>query len=129
MVLDATGVGDPVYENLVSKGLVIEPVKFTNDRKTQMVQNLMLLIEEGCVQIPLPGQSLDPSHDTATMWAELEAYTYTITPTGRIRYEAPRGFHDDTVTALFLAASAMPMMTAQAFADVDLNNVRGIGEL
>jgi len=30
---------------------------------------------------------------------------------------------------LFLAASAMPMMTAQAFADVDLNNVRGIGEL
>ena len=129
VVLDATGVGDPIYENLVSKGLVIEPVKFTNDRKTQMVQNLMLLIEEGCVQIPLPGQSLDPSHDTSTMWAELEAYTYTITPTGRIRYEAPRGFHDDTVTALFLAASAMPMMTAQAFADVDLNNVRGIGEL
>ena len=45
MVLDATGVGDPIHENLVSKGLVIEPVKFTNDRKTQMVQNLMLLLK------------------------------------------------------------------------------------
>ena len=119
VVMDASGVGDPVYENLASKGLVIEPVKFTNEKKTQMVQNLMLLIEEGVCSIPLPGSSQDPSKDTGTLWSELEAYTYNITPTGRIRYEAPRGFHDDCVTALFLACSAMPMMMAAAFQEYD----------
>lgn len=129
VVMDASGVGDPVYENLASKGLVIEPVKFTNEKKTQMVQNLMLLIEEGVCSIPLPGSSQDPSKDTGTLWSELEAYTYNITPTGRIRYEAPRGFHDDCVTALFLACSAMPMMMAAAFQEYDLNDVRGVGEI
>lgn len=129
VVMDASGVGDPVYENLVSKGLVIEPVKFTNEKKTQMVQNLMLLIEEGVCAVPLPGQTTDPSKDTGNLWSELEAYTYNITPTGRIRYEAPRGFHDDCVTALFLASSAMPMMMANAFQDYDLNDVRGVGEI
>tara|TARA_B100001248_G_scaffold80626_1_gene58516 strand:- start:11616 stop:12932 length:1317 start_codon:yes stop_codon:yes gene_type:complete len=129
VILDATGVGDPIFENLSSKGLSIEPVKFTNEKKAQMVQNLMLLIEEGVLRIPKPGTIADPSHDTTHLWRELEAYSYSITSTGRIRYEAPRGFHDDCVTALFLAASSMPLMMNATIANIDLNNVRGVGEL
>ena len=94
-----------------------------------MLQNLMLLIEEGVLRIPKPGTIADPSHDTTHLWRELEAYSYSITSTGRIRYEAPRGFHDDCVTALFLAASSMPLMMNATIANIDLNNVRGVGEL
>jgi len=38
------------------------------------------------------------------MKLELEAYTYTILPTGNVRYGAPEGFHDDCPTSLRLAA-------------------------
>ena len=112
VVLDASGVGDPIYDNLATRGLAIRPVKFTNEKKTQMVQNLMLLIEEGVMRIPWPSTASGTDNDTGHIWRELEAYSYAITATGRIRYEAPKGFHDDCVTALFLAASEIaPQMS------------------
>tara|TARA_R110002096_G_scaffold48398_8_gene128483 strand:- start:7626 stop:8948 length:1323 start_codon:yes stop_codon:yes gene_type:complete len=128
VVLDASGVGDPIYDNLTGKGLAIRPVKFTNERKVKMVQNLMLLIEEGILKIPWPNSSHGIANSTEHIWQELEAYSYTITSTGRIRYEAPKGFHDDCVTALFLAASELaPQMSAhEMYQSLDLE--REIGQ-
>lgn len=127
VILDASGVGDPIYENLAAKGLAIKPIKFTNERKAQMVQNLMLLIEDEVVRIPWPLYQTDSTTDTAHIWKELEAYSYVITATGRIRYEAPRGFHDDCVTALFLAASQLAPQISSSFIHQSLDVTREIG--
>ena len=38
-----------------------------------------------------------------TVKNELSAFTYTLTKTGKISYNAPAGFHDDIVIAIALA--------------------------
>ena len=111
--IDVAGSGDPIYEELRDLGLAIEPAKFTNEAKTQWVRNLMLQIEEGTLTIPPPNSVSDPSHNTAALWSELETYTFEMLPSGRVRYQAPAGFHDDCVTSLFLAASMVPLMDVQ----------------
>lgn len=108
VIMDSTGLGDPIYADLVASGLLVKAVKFTNDRKKQLVQNLQLLIEDGVLAIPPEGQTSDPSHDLAPLWKELSAYTFDVTATGKVRYGSPAGMHDDAVTSLFLAASEMP---------------------
>jgi hypothetical protein len=128
VVLDASGVGDPIYDNLAAKGLAIRPVKFTNEKKTQMVQNLMLLIEDEVMKIPWPDHSHGQDNITDHIWQELEAYSYNITATGRIRYEAPKGFHDDCVTALFLAASELAPQMASHHMYQALDVDREIGQ-
>ena len=92
-----------------------------------MVQNLMLLIEDGVLRVPWPLYQTDSVTDTAHIWKELEAYSYVITATGRIRYEAPRGFHDDCVTALFLAASQLAPQVSSSFMSQALEVTREIG--
>lgn len=109
IIMDSTGLGDPIYADLVNQGLAVKPVKFSNDRKKQMVQNLQLLIEDGVLFVPPDGLSMsDPAHDLGPLWKELSAYTFDVTPSGNVRYGAPAGMHDDAVTALFLACSELP---------------------
>jgi len=45
--------------------------------------------------------SLIPSEEKSI---EFGAYTYTVMPSGHVKYEAPRGFHDDIVIAVALMA-------------------------
>lgn len=80
------------------------------------------------MRIPIPDGSTGVDNSTEHLWRELEAYSYSITATGRIRYEAPRGFHDDCVTALFLAASELaPQMSGHhMFNELELS--REIGQ-
>jgi len=94
--LDATGVGVPVLEqfHVQRPPLSIVPVKFTNDSKRQMVQNLQLMLEREDVKIP---RALD------VLVQELQVYSAVATASGP-KYGAPRGLHDDCVTALMLAA-------------------------
>lgn len=131
IIMDATGIGDPLYSALVRRGLSVEGVKINNERKTQMVQNLMLLIEQGVLSIPFPGASHDPARDLRVLWREFETYGYDVTPTGKIRYSAPAGgdYHDDCVTSLYLACSAPPPVSwgSGAFS-MDLDSVRLPGE-
>jgi len=93
LVLDATGVGDAIYDDLVDEGLDIEGYKFTNESKKQLVQRLMLSIEQAKIQI------LDEQVQTN----ELRIFGYEISPSGVLRYSAPEGHHDDCVIALALA--------------------------
>jgi hypothetical protein len=94
LMLDATGVGDPVYDALSRELPDITPFKITQTSKRELVQGLMLAIEKRDVGWPA-------SWDVLT--AELERYEYEIGPTGNISYGAPSGYHDDCVIALALA--------------------------
>lgn len=129
VVLDSTGLGDPIYSALIAMGLPVIACKLNNERKKQLIQNLQMLIEDGVISVPLPdpGNS-DPARDLSALWRELEAFTFDMTASGLIRYGAPPGMHDDTVISLALAASELPPSLAMGGHELELDNVREVGE-
>ena len=108
LVIDATGAGDPIYDDLVRRYPHIEPFRFTAASKPPLIQKLAVALEQGQVRWP---------RSWAVLTDELKRYEYEIHPGGRISYDAPSGFHDDCVAALALAnetrspeLSAAPMI-------------------
>ena len=95
--LDATGVGDPIFDALTQKGAPVVPVKFTNAVKSDLVQKLSLAIEQRAVTFP----------DIPELLGELRAFSFERLPSGLTRYSAPDGLHDDCVMALALAVMGM----------------------
>ena len=94
IVLDATGVGDPIYDDLKRVWPDIEGFKFTSSSKTALVQRLIVAVEQRRVSWPAAWEVLT---------AEMRRYEYAISPSGGITYDAPAGYHDDCVMALALA--------------------------
>lgn len=93
-VVDSTGVGDAIFDRLMHEGVPCRPYNFTNASKESLVDNLAILIEQKKVRLmDLPVQT-----------AELLAFQYDVTQSGRLRMTAPAGTHDDCVIALALAA-------------------------
>lgn len=91
--IDATGVGDPIADDLLSVGVSVEPIRFTNESKKQMIEKAMLYTEQSRVyMIYLP--------ETVK---EFQNFTYDMSSSGRIIYNAPAGFHDDIVWSHCLA--------------------------
>jgi hypothetical protein len=98
LLLDSTGVGDPIYDNLRRSGLNVEGYKFTNASKKDLIENLSIAIENRQISYP---ESLGV-HGTVLL-NELGLFGYKISPAGVTTYNAPDGYHDDTVIALALA--------------------------
>lgn len=92
VIIDSTGAGDPIYDDLKAAGMNIEGYKFTNQSKMELVQGL---------SVAMDNQEISYMNDPVLV-SELEVFGYDITPSGNIRYNAPDGFHDDTVIALAL---------------------------
>ena len=95
LVLDSTGVGDPIYDSLFRDGVRIRGYKFTSESKRKLIENLSILCDQTRITIP---------EDLTVLINELKAYTYEILPSGNVRYGAPETLHDDAMTALALAA-------------------------
>lgn len=92
--VDATGVGEAVVQDLQSRGLNINGVKFSAPMKKDLVMNLALMIEQGKLKFP----------NIPELVEELRIFGYEVTKAGNITYSAPEGKHDDCVMALALAA-------------------------
>lgn len=90
-LVDETGVGSPIVEQLQEKSPRVEGIIFTPQRKQELMVGLAAAIQKREVIYPA-GVIVD----------ELECFEYEYTRTG-VRYTAPEGFHDDTVIALALA--------------------------
>lgn len=91
VMLDSTGLGDVIYDDLSFEGLDAVPIKFTNSWKQQAVSLLSADLERGDAFIIEP------------QFKEFEGYAYTISETtGRWKFEASSG-HDDEVSAALLA--------------------------
>lgn len=96
-VVDATGLGDPIADDLSRAGVPVEPYKLTSESKKEIIEKLSIYIEQKRITLlPL----------TETMF-EFDNFTYEIGPTGRVRYQAIEGFHDDIVIAHALAVSSL----------------------
>lgn len=94
-VVDASGLGDPIIEQLQATGITIMPFKFTAQSKEPLIQSLAFKLEQNQLKL-LPEQ---------TQTNELIAYRATRSKFGTMQYSAPSGQHDDCVIALALAAS------------------------
>lgn len=90
-LVDSTGVGDPVLEDLQAMGMNAEGFHFSGPSKQKLMEGLAMAIHQRDVSYP-PGPIKD----------ELDAFEYQYTRTG-VRYGAMEGMHDDCVCALALA--------------------------
>jgi hypothetical protein len=93
VLMDSTGVGDPIYEALRKKGLSVEGYGFTNASKEALIDALALSIENKSIALM----------DLPTQTNELQAYQYELTAARNVRMNAPEGMHDDCVIALALS--------------------------
>jgi len=91
IMIDSTGVGDAIVEELQKKFTQMHGFKFTSTSKQQLLEALANSIQTKTISYP-----------TGLIKEELEIFEYTFTSTG-VRYSAPSGFHDDCVIALALA--------------------------
>jgi hypothetical protein len=94
LLLDESGLGKPISDHLIQKGLPITPIK-TGVMKERLITNLSILIDNLQVRL-LP----DP-----VAMAEMRDFTFERLPgiVPRYRFTAPEGKHDDTVLARALA--------------------------
>lgn len=91
-IIDATGVGDSVFDDLINAGLNIEGFKFTSTSKQELVSNLSIAMDNQTIHYPLIEELID----------ELGLYGYEQRANGTFSYSAPEGFHDDEVMSLAL---------------------------
>lgn len=91
-IIDATGVGDGVFDDLINAGLNIEGFKFTATTKQELVSNLSIAMDNKTISYP----------NIETLTDELSLYAYEQRANGQFSYSAPEGFHDDEVMALAL---------------------------
>lgn len=102
ILAEQNSIGGPNVEALQREGLPIYAFQTTSQSKQNVITALQLAFERGEIHIP----------DDPVLISELEAYEATRLPSGRWRYEAPAGVHDDTVIALALANEAANLMAA-----------------
>ena len=94
LLIDSTGVGDPIEDELCREKVHVDGYKFTNATKKDLIENLSIMIENHQLTIP----------PIPVLINELKLYGYKTTRSGNVQYGAPEGYHDDAVIALALAA-------------------------
>lgn len=94
VVMDSTGIGDPITAQIASAGIPVYPYKIGGTAaKQQLIDKLRVNIENHQISFPY----------IPVLMRELEAYEYQVTDRGVVRFSAPSGKHDDAVIALALA--------------------------
>jgi hypothetical protein len=93
VILDATGIGDPIADDLLRAGVAVEPIKLTNESKKEIIEKLAIWVEQQRIHVL-------NIEDTKR---EFNNFTYDMSTSGRVMYQAPQGFNDDIVIAHALA--------------------------
>lgn len=96
--IDATGVGDPVVENLRRVINIPEQpwnhaFKFTAQSRSDLLKHLAILLEQDKIKIP----------DDEGLISELESFRYEMSEGGTLKVTVPEGMTDDRVMSLGLA--------------------------
>lgn len=91
LIIDSTGVGDPIVEGIQLVREDVEGFKFTSLSKHELVTGLVTAVQTEAISFP-----------EGVITSEMELFEYQFTNTG-VRYSAPDGLHDDAVMGLALA--------------------------
>lgn len=117
VLIDSTGVGDPIFEDLRRDGCMIDDYRYSgNKSKNRLIEKLSIFIQQERIRFPLNDILID----------ELKAFGMFISASGNYRYGAPHGYHDDCVNSLALAVYQIPgeaaEETSKDMEDYDLYN-------
>jgi hypothetical protein len=93
LLIDSTGIGDPIFDRLKRQNLRVNGYKFTNTSKEELIENLSIMIENQEISYP----------EIPVLINELQLFGYTVSPGGTVRYSAPESYFDDCVISLALA--------------------------
>ena len=92
-VVDASGAGDIACSELRKRGVFLEEFIFTEQSKRNLIDNMIMKFDNFAVEI------LD--HEIGNN--EMKSFEMSISRTGKVKYEAPSGQHDDVPIARALA--------------------------
>lgn len=98
IIMDATGVGSPVVDDLLNKGINIAPFVFTYNSRNELLINLQILLEQDKIKIP----------DDPELIEQLESAVWDLTASGRTKITVPDDKHDDRMMSLALAVWDIP---------------------
>ncbi len=93
IIIDSTGVGDPIGEDIARKRNDVNLFVFTQRSKQQLMEGLAMSIQKKELSFP-----------EGFLKDELDSFEFEYTRTG-VKYSAPAGLHDDGVCSLALADS------------------------
>jgi hypothetical protein len=94
VVIDSTGLGNPVTERIQRNGINVIDFKFATKSKHDLIDKLSIFIEHKGITIP----------DEPILLDELDCYACEMSETtGALKYSAPIGKHDDAICSLGLA--------------------------
>lgn len=96
VLMDSTGVGDPIFDDLSRSGVNVKKFVFTNDSKEKLIEALSIALERRELGFP----------NIPVLVNELHSFGFEVLPSGKMRYTAPSGLHDDCVISLALSWKA-----------------------
>lgn len=99
VVMDSTGVGRPIVDDMVNAGVNVSPFMFTYNSRNELLVNLQILLEQNKIKIP----------DDPELLAQLEGAYWDLTAQGRTKITVPDGLHDDRLMSLALAVWQIPI--------------------
>lgn len=115
--VDATGVGDPIVEDLQRSRLQVEAFKFTETSRKDLLNHLKAMLEQGKIKIPNDQGLID----------ELKSMQYELVGE-KLKMKVPDGLHDDRIMSLALAVwelhDTMPVRQPQALTSPKLQSYR-----
>ncbi len=96
-VVDTTGVGEPIFEDLKKSSVNCLAYHITMPSKKELIDRLIVAIEQRLITFP----------NVEVMVDELKNYSYEVSEARNIKYSAPEGMFDDCVISLALAVWGM----------------------
>lgn len=111
--VDATGIGDPVTEDLENKGVRVEPYIIKEISKRQYIDKLSIFINDGRIIYP---KNQDLINELNTYGREIRKET------GRVIYKPLGKFKEDCVSSLALAVWGLPERARKIKKDEDEDN-------
>jgi len=96
VLVDQTGVGEPVLEEMQNQGLRnVEGVKFTVQTKEELLTSLKIAMEQNRLAIPYHRQ----------LCQQINEQQYEYSKSGHLQFKHPENSHDDMLWALALAVT------------------------
>lgn len=116
IVIDSTGVGEPVFDDLNARGMNITPFRFNKHSRTDLLRNLQILLEQDKIKIP----------DDEVLINELKSMTYELSNSGNTLIKVPDGKHDDRIMSLALAVWKIPQQPIRVNSYTDQGSYGGV---
>jgi len=98
IVIDSTGVGEPIFDDLNARGMNITPFRFNKASRTDLLRNLQILLEQDKIKIP----------NDDVLITELKSMSYSLNDNGTTSIQVPDGKHDDRIMSLALSVWQIP---------------------